>query len=80
MSAPSPIKRLAINIIEDLSLNAPLPAVEERVWMLKTRHMSDAQVRDIIRAEFGSNEDDATTEPTIVVEHLPDEYTRSSWR
>ena len=80
MSAPSPIKRLAINIIEDLSLNAPLPAVEERVWMLKTRHMSDAQVRDIISAEFGGEGDSTATDPAIVVEHLPEEYDRASWR
>jgi len=79
MSATPPTKQLAITLINEYSVTAPLSAVEERVWMLKTRHMSDAQIRDIIINEFGAS-DTADDDPVIIVNDLPDEYQRSDWR
>lgn len=71
------VRQLAIDIHNALQPNVSLAALEERVWMLKTRNIPDGRVRRIIEEEFAG---DTTTEPTIVVERLPPHLDRTDWR
>lgn len=76
------IRTLAIRIYDRLQPNASFATIEERVWMLKTRHISDGLIASIIEEEFTTTQQPTTAPapPSITVESLPSHLDRTDWR
>lgn len=75
------VHNLALEIYDALQPNAPLSAIEKRVWMLKCRNLSDNTVFDILKQEYSPDTEYVRKDdnPLIVVESLPDEYKKADW-
>lgn len=80
----NPIHNLAVKFYETLQPDAPLSAIERRIWMLKCRNIRNETVFQILKEEYAPNasvpQPSEQTDIPIIVESLPDKYTRNNWQ
>jgi hypothetical protein len=78
------VRNLALDIYDTLQPNAPLKAIEKRVWMLKCRNIPDKTVFSIVKEEYAPETAVSQSFPSggasIIVEYLPERFRRDDWR